>query len=75
MSNPWSDYAKLLAPGARTIVTVSVVNSDGSSTVTLRTGETVRVAGDSVSAGQKAIIQDGRILKRAPDLPFQTVEV
>lgn len=75
MSNPWASYSKLLAPGAKAIVTVTTVNSDGTSLVTLRSGSTIRVTGDTVAAGQKAIIQQGRIISRAPDLPVQTVEV
>lgn len=75
MSNPWSQFGSLLNPGARTVVTVDTVNSDGTSTVTLRSGGTIRVRGDSVAAGQKAIIQNGEIRGAAPALSAVTVEV
>ncbi|HBA34885.1 MAG TPA: hypothetical protein DCZ12_12195 [Gammaproteobacteria bacterium] len=75
MPNPWKSFSKLLAPGARTIVTVQTVNSDGTSVVELRSGDTIRVRGDSVAATEKAIIQNGEIKGKAPDLPEQTVEV
>ena len=73
--NPWVKFAQLLAPGAKQIVTVSSVGTDGTSVVVLRNGSAVRVAGDSVAAGQKAFIQNGRVIGRAPDLPAQSVEV
>lgn len=73
--NPWTKFAQLIAPGAKQIVTVASVGSDGTSVVTLRNGSSMRVAGDTVAAGQKAFIQNGRIIGRAPDLPVQNVEV
>ena len=66
---------ELLSDGPRQIVTVDAVNTDGSSLVSLRTGDQLRVAGDTVEVGQKAIIQAGRIIGRAPDLPFSRIEV
>lgn len=73
--NPWVQLTRLMAPGAKQIVTVASVGTDGTSVVTLRSGGDVRVAGDSVAAGQKAFIQGGRIVGRAPDLPAFSVEV
>ena len=73
--NPWTKFAQLIAPGAKQIVTVTTVGSDGTSVVTLRNGSSMRVAGDTVATGQKAFIQNGRIIGRAPDLPVQNVEV
>jgi hypothetical protein len=75
MSNPWISFGKLFDAGAKTIVTVTTVNADGTSIITLRSGSTLRVQGDSVTAGDKAIIQGGKIIGRAPNLPVQTVEV
>lgn len=75
MSNPWTQFQRLIAPGAKTIVTVTTVNTDGTSIVTLRSGDTVRVQGDTVTAGSKAIIQNGRILRTAPDLTHYDVDI
>lgn len=73
--NPWVKFSQLLAPGVKQIVTVTSVGTDGTSIVALRDTSTVRVAGDSVSAGDKAFIQGGRIIGKAPDLPSYSVEV
>ncbi|HBS41286.1 MAG TPA: hypothetical protein DEA26_01300 [Oceanospirillales bacterium] len=75
MRNPWVQFGKLFAPGAKTVVTVQTVNADGSSIVQLRSGDTLRVIGDTVDANSKAVIQEGKIIGKAPDLPTQTVEV
>ncbi|MDP2610015.1 MULTISPECIES: hypothetical protein [unclassified Oceanobacter] len=75
MSNPWTRLSKLIAPGAKTIVTVTTVHTDGTSTVTLRSGDTLRVQGDTVAASSKAIIQAGRIIGKAPDLSHYEIEV
>jgi len=75
MANPWARFGALMSPGAKAVVTVAAVNADGTSTETLRDGGTLQVRGDSVSAGQKAIIQGGEIRGRAPFLPAVTIEV
>lgn len=74
MSNPWIRYQQLNAPGAKTLVTVVMVHSNGTTTVTLRGGDELLVQGDSVASGN-AFIQDGRIIGKAPDLPELSVEV
>jgi hypothetical protein len=72
MSNPWVKFGALTAPGAKAVVTVTTVNSDGTSIVTLRSGQSLRVQGDSVPANSKALIQDGKIIGSAPTLPVQS---
>lgn len=56
-------------------MTVTTVNSDGTSIVTLRSGQSLRVQGDSVVASSKALIQGGRIIGAAPSLPIQSISV
>lgn len=73
--NPWVKFSRLMAPGAKLIVTVASVGTDGTSIVTLRDLSTVRVAGDSVGVGEKAFIQSGRIVGKAPALPAYSIEV
>ncbi|WP_297533521.1 hypothetical protein [Thalassolituus sp.] len=75
MANPWARFGALVSPGAKAVVTVAAVNADGTSVVTLRSGGTLQVRGDSVAVGQKAIIQRGEIKGKAPDLPAVTIEV
>jgi molybdopterin biosynthesis enzyme len=75
MSNPWVKFGALTAPGAKAVVTVTTVNSDGTSFVTLRAGDSLRVRGDSVAAGSNALIQNGKIIGGAPALPIQSVSV
>ncbi|WP_221800421.1 hypothetical protein [Oceanobacter mangrovi] len=75
MSNPWTRLNKLLAPGAKTIVTITTVNTDGTSIVTLRSGDTIKVQGDTVSVGDKAMIQAGRVVAKVPGLAFYEIEI
>lgn len=75
MSNPWVKFKRLNAPGAKTLVTVTAVHNNGTSTVTLRTGDELVVQGDTVGAGSPAFIQDGRIAGKAPSLQIQTVSI
>ena len=75
MSNPWVKFGALIAPGAKAVVTVSAVNTDGTSVVALRSGGSLRVQGDDVAQGKKALIQGGRIIGAAPSLPVLSTEV
>lgn len=75
MSNPWIKFGALITPGAKAVVTVSAVNADGTSMVTLRSGDSLRVQGDSVTQGEKALIQSGKIIGSAPSLPMASVDV
>ncbi len=75
MSNPWVKFGALIAPGSKAVVTVSTVNADGTSIVELRGGGSLRVQGDSVMQGAKALIQGGRIVGAAPALPLVSMVV
>jgi hypothetical protein len=75
MSNPWVKFDALTAPGAKAVVTVTTVNSDGTSIVALRSGQSLRVQGNSVETNSKALIQGGRIIGAAPSLPIQSISV
>jgi molybdopterin biosynthesis enzyme len=75
MSNPWVAFGALIAPGAKAVVTITAVNTDGTSLVELRGGGSLRVQGDNVTQGSKALIQGGRIIGAAPALPTQAIEV
>ena len=73
--NPWKKFKALLQGKGRTVVTIISNNGDGTSTVQLRSGEQIKVTGESVSAGKKVIITDGRIYYEVPDLQTSTVEI
>lgn len=73
--NPWKKFKSLLPDDAKQVVTVQTVNADGTSVVTLRGGDTLRVFGDSVQAGNRAIIQSGKIVGPASALTFTEITV
>jgi hypothetical protein len=70
--NPWKRFQKLLPRAGRYTVTVVSVNSDGTSTATRRDGQTVRLKGGLVSAGNKAWVEGEQIIGAAPNLPEAT---
>jgi hypothetical protein len=70
--NPWKRFQKLLPRAGRYTVTVVSVNSDGTSTATRRDGQTVRLKGGLVSAGNKAWVEGEQIIGAAPNLPTST---
>lgn len=73
--NPWKKFAALLPGGARTVVTVTTNHGDGTSTVTLRNGSTMRVKGESVAPPDKALVVDGEIRRKVPSLPQHAASV
>ena len=73
--NPWKQFNELIAPGAKAIVTVELVNGDGTVTVSLASGASIKVSGDNVSVGDKVIIQAERIIGKAPALPVVRIVV
>ncbi|ABE56513.1 hypothetical protein Sden_3237 [Shewanella denitrificans OS217] len=58
----------------RMIMTVDVVNADGTVTASSASGHTIRAIG-SATIGDHIYVQDGRVLGTAPDLPFVEMEV
>lgn len=73
--NPWIKFRKLLQGEGRAVVTIVANNGDGTSTVQLRSGEEIKATGEQVSAGNKAIMSDGRIEYQVPSLSSSVVEV
>lgn len=68
--NPWKQFSGLIAPGAKAIVSVAAVNLDGTVDVTLASGGTLKVSGVGVSVGDNVIIQQEKIIGKAPVLPI-----
>jgi hypothetical protein len=73
MRNSWVAFGALIAQGTKAVVTITAVNADGTSLVELRGGGSPRVQGDNVAQGNKALIQSGRIVGSAPNLPVQSI--
>ena len=74
-TNPLRRFRALLPAEPLLYAEVLAHNSDGSSTVETPEGNTFRARGTSVSVGDYAYIQGGRILEAAPDLPLFTETV
>lgn len=73
--NIWRRFQDLLPEDPLLIGEVLAHNTDGTSTVELIGGGTLRVRGQSVAIGKNAFIRGGVIEGEAPDLPGQTIEI
>ncbi len=73
--NLWTRFRQLLPKTPLIIVTVTAINTDGTSTVTTVGGGGMRVAGTSVAVDSKAYVKDGRIQGEAPNLPHYEISV
>ncbi len=72
-TNPWQKFKSLIPGGQRTVVTVTTLNGDGTSTVTLANGGTMLARGENVAAGQKALMIDGEIRQQLPALSTESI--
>ena len=75
MANVFNRFQALLPQATTTVVTIDVVNADGTSRATTLNGVSVLVNGNSVPVGQKAYIQGDAILRQAPDLPITRLDI
>ena len=73
--NTWRDFEALLPADPLLIGEVTAHNADGTSTVELPSGDTLRVRGQGVSVGNNAFVQTGQVQGEAPDLPVVSVEI
>ncbi|MGI2028349.1 hypothetical protein [Endozoicomonas acroporae] len=74
-TNIWQQFKSLIPEGGRTIVTITLNNGDVTSTATLRDGTVIRVQGESVAAGNNALIQDWLVKAELPALATYEAEV
>ena len=74
-ANLWTRFRGLFAPKGQQVVDVVEVNANGTSLVESGAGNQWVVLGDSVAEGDKALVQDGRIIAEAADLPTYEVTV
>lgn len=68
-------FAQLLPSRRQEVVTVILVRGDGTSIVSNAAGDEWLALGDSVAAGSKALLQDGRIVGDVADLATYNVTV
>ncbi|WP_066018792.1 MULTISPECIES: hypothetical protein [Endozoicomonas] len=74
-TNIWQQFKSLIPEGARTVVTITSNNGDGTSSATLRDGTSIRVQGENVEPGGKALIKQGIISSQVPDIPTYEAEI
>ncbi len=75
MANVWTKFKQLIPNAAQQIGVVATVHPDGTSTLNLPDGSTLRVTGDSVTAGNAALIEGNRIVTEVPTLPTSEADV
>ena len=73
--NPWKQFSVLLPKPGRVIGTVVSHNSNGTSTLTLRSGTSIIVRGQAVPVNNKALIEGREIIRQIPDLPIVGREI
>lgn len=73
--NPWIKFKALLQGEGRAVVTVTSNNGDGTSTVTTRGGVAIKVKGETITPGSKAMIENGELRYEVPNLTGSVVEV
>ena len=66
--NAFLKFRQLLPQKTRFTITITTVNSYGTSAGVTRDGGKVRVLGDTVAVSSKAWVEDGRIVGEAPTL-------
>lgn len=75
MANVYVRFQRLIPREPLQIGTVAALNTDGTSTVTLPSGGSLRVRGQSVAVGLKAFIRAGDVIGEAPSLTSYTMDV
>lgn len=68
MINAYSRFKALIPTSSRSVVDITANNGDGTSDATTLNGTSITVLGESVTPGNKAFVQNGEILRQAPDL-------
>lgn len=75
MTNPWSKFQVLIEGPPMLIGSVTAHNGDGTSTLSMPGGGTLRATGQGVAIGSKAFVRDNEIIGEAPNLPTSNLEV
>jgi len=75
MANVWTKFRDLLPSRAQMIGEVLSVHADGTSTIELPDGTSLRVTGDSVAVAAWALVEGNRIISEVPALPTYDADV
>ncbi|WP_028468439.1 hypothetical protein [Neptunomonas japonica] len=73
--NVFSRFKALIGSANNELVNITANNGDGTSTGTTLAGNTVVVKGESVSAGNRALVRDGEVVRQMPGLVVIEVDV
>jgi hypothetical protein len=73
--NVFSRFKALIGSASNELVNITANNGDGTSTSTTLAGNTVVVKGEGVSAGNRALIRDGEVVRQMPNLIVVEVDV
>lgn len=57
------------------VATITAINTNGTSTATTANGGEIVVIGTTVTVGNQAFIQGGRLIGEAPSLTYYEIEV
>ena len=74
-TNIWQQFKALIPDGVRVVATIKANNGNGTSQTELRDGSVITVKGESVSVGEKVLIQGGEIKGVAPSLAQYETEI
>jgi len=73
--NLWAQFKAILPGDPLLIGTVTALNNDGTSRITLPGGAKLTVRGSGVALGSNAWIRAGKIESEAPTLPTVEIEI
>lgn len=74
-TNAFNRFQSLVGIQSTDVVTITVINGDGTSQATTLAGATVNIKGDSVAVGQNAFVRNSEIIRQAPNLTPVTVSI
>lgn len=66
-TNVYNRFQTLVGRDSIEVVTITVINGDGTSQANTLSGAEVTVKGDSVNVGDKAFIRNSEVIRKAPD--------
>ncbi len=66
MSNLFNQFQALVGSSRTELVDITVNNANGTSNATTLSGENIIVRGVSVSAGNRAIVENGNVIAAGP---------
>ena len=75
IANIWKQFQGLLPRSSRMVGTVISHNNNGSSKIALRDGSQLTAEGQGVAVGQKALVENQKVVREVPDLPSYRADV